>query len=71
MRKQGLTNLPTSLMGVGDFRKATPGITELSRARVPIDPAACYFDVGSTHPGSAAGAKGKGVHRLKGLVSLV
>src|SRR5436853_523965 len=31
-----------------DVRKVTPGITESSPARVPIDPEACYFDVGST-----------------------
>jgi hypothetical protein len=36
-----------------DVRKVTPGITELSSARVPIDLKACYFDVGSSYPGGA------------------
>jgi len=36
-----------------DVRKVTPGITESSPARVPIDPEACYFDVGSSYPGGA------------------
>lgn len=41
-------------MGAIDDRKATPGITESSPARVHIDPVACYLDVGSFHPGRAA-----------------
>ncbi len=40
-------------MRAKDDRKATPGITELSRARVHIDLEACYFAVGSSHPGYA------------------
>ena len=40
-------------MGVGDDRKVTPGITELSRPRAPIDGAVCYIDVGSSYPGRA------------------
>ena len=40
-------------MGARDDRKVTPGITELSRPRVPIDGAACYIDVGSSYPGGA------------------
>ena len=56
-------------MDVGDFRKATPGIRELWRARAPIDPARCYLAVGSPSPGRAVAAKGTGVHWLKGDVS--
>ncbi|BAA29293.1 58aa long hypothetical protein [Pyrococcus horikoshii OT3] len=58
-------------MGARDDRKATLGITESSRARAHIDPEACYLAVGSPHPGPAAGAKGGGVHPLKGNVSWV
>ena len=58
-------------MGVGNDRKVTPGITELSRLRVPIDGAVCYIDVGSSYPGGAEAAKGGGVHPLKGIVSWV
>jgi hypothetical protein len=58
-------------MDVGDFRKATPGISELWRARAPIDPARCYLAVGSPSPGCAVAAKGTGVHWLKGDVSWV
>ena len=71
MRKQGLTNHCTSLVGVSDNRKVTPGITELSPARVHIDLEACYFDVGSSYPGGAAAAKGGVVRPLKGFVSWV
>jgi len=59
------------LVGAGHDRKATPGITEPSRARVPIDPAVCYPDVGSSHPGSAAAPKGGAARPLKGNVSWV
>ena len=41
------------------------------RARAPIDPARCYFAVGSPPPGRAQAAKGAGVHWLKGDVSWV
>ena len=61
----------SSLMGARDDRKAISGITELSRPRVPIDGAACYFDVGSSYPGRAEASKGGGVHPLKGFVSWV
>lgn len=54
-----------------DDRKVTPGITELSPARVHIDLEACYFDVGSPYPGGALAAKGAVVRRLKGIVSWV
>jgi hypothetical protein len=58
-------------MGVGNDRKVTPGITELSRPRAHIDGGACYIDVGSSYPGGAEAAKGGGVHPLKGIVSWV
>ena len=61
----------SSLMGARDDRKVTPGITELSRPRAPIDGAVCYIDVGSSYPGCAEAAKGVGVHQLKGIVSWV
>jgi hypothetical protein len=45
--------------------------TESSRARAHIDPAACFLDVGSSHPGGAAASKGRAVRPLKGNVSWV
>ena len=52
-------NEPTSLIsGAVDNRKVTLGIIELSPARAHIDLVACYFDVVSSYPGSAAGPKG-------------
>ena len=71
MRKQGLANQHISFMGGVDNRKVTLGIIELSPARVHIDPAACYFDVGSLYPGGAAAAKGGVVRPLIGIVSWV
>ncbi len=71
MRKQGLANQCASPVGAIDKRKVTPGITELSPARVPIDLEACYFDVGSAYPGGAAATKGGVVRPLKGIVSWV
>jgi hypothetical protein len=41
------------LVGAGCDRKITPGVIGSSRARVPIDPAVWYFDVGSSYPGPA------------------
>ncbi len=58
-------------MGISDNRKVTLGITESSPARVHIDLAVCYFDVGSSYPGGAAAAKGGVVRPLKGIVSWV
>ena len=58
-------------MGVIDDRKVTLGIIELSPARVHIDLAACYFDVGSSYPGGAAAAKGGVVRPLKRIVRWV
>ena len=58
-------------MRAGNDRKVTPGIIELSRPRVHIDGAVCFFDVGSSYPGSVGAAKGGGVHPLKGIVSWV
>ena len=54
-----------------DYRKATTGIIESSPVRVYIDPAACYLDVGSFHPGCVVAAKGEVVCLLKGIVSWV
>ncbi|NAS89936.1 hypothetical protein C4E24_09475 [ANME-1 cluster archaeon AG-394-G21] len=59
------------MVGPKDVRKATPGITELSPARVHIDLEVCYFDVGFLHPGCASAAKGKTVRLLKEIVSWV
>lgn len=58
-------------MRARDDRKVTPGVMELSRLIVRIDGAACYVDVGSSYPASAAACKGEGVHLLKGIVSWV
>ena len=66
MRKQGLTNLPALFLRAVDNRKVTLGIIELSPARAHIDLVACYFDVVSSYPGSAAGPKGGVVRPLKG-----
>ena len=52
-------------------RKVTLGITESSPARAHIDPVACYLDVGSLHPASAAAGKGEVVRLLKEVVSWV
>ena len=62
--------MPLSV-GAGHDRKVTPGITGSSRARAPIDPAVCYLDVGSSHPGGAAAPKGEAARLLKGNVSWV
>ena len=71
MRKHGLANPCAFLLRARDDRKVTPGIIELSWARVHIDPRVCYFAVGSSHPGCAQAAKGGGVHPLKRFVSWV
>ena len=44
----GLANPYAFFMGAKYDRKATPGITELSRLRAHIDGAVCYIDVGSS-----------------------
>ena len=59
------------MVRAGAVRKATPGITDLCRASVPIDLGVWGLAVGSPHPGCAEAAKGAGVHRLKGIVSWV
>ena len=43
----------------------------MSRVRVHIDPAVCFLDVGTCHPGSAVAAKGGVVHPLKTHASWV
>lgn len=59
------------LVGAGDKREVTPGITELSSARVHIDPRVCYFDVVCSYPGAEQGAKGGAVRPLKGILRWV
>jgi hypothetical protein len=70
-RKSVLANFCAPLVGAKNDRKVTPGIIESLPARVHIDPAACYLDVGSFHPGRAAAAKGEVVRLLKEIVSWV
>lgn len=69
--KVGSSELLSLLGGGQNDRKVTPGIIESLPARVHIDPAACYLDVGSFHPGRAASAKGEVVRLLKEIVSWV
>ena len=52
-------------------RKGTPRIIGWSRPIVHIDGAVWCVAVGSSYPGTAQGAKGVGVHALKGIVSWV
>ncbi len=58
-------------MGAGDKREVTPGITELSSARVHIDPRVCYFDVVCSYPGAEQGAKGGSLDLAFASASLV
>ena len=51
--------------------KATLGITGLSLPRVHIDGVVWHLDVGSSHPGAAAGPKGWAVRPLKRYASWV
>ena len=51
--------------------KATLGITGLSIPRVHIDGVVWHLDVGSSHPGAAAGPKGWAVRPLKWYASWV
>ena len=53
------------LVRAKDDRKVTPGVTELSRVRVPIDLVACFLDVGSSYPGSAHNCQGWGCTPIK------
>ena len=71
MRKQGLANLGILLMRAQAVKQATPGVTDLSRARVPIDLAVWYLAVGLGHPGGAGATKGWVVHPLKTYTSWV
>jgi len=64
-------------VGACGARKITPGVTELSRARVhgfgraqcrdeQIDLVACFLDVGSSYPGSAHSVRqGKEMDRCR------
>ena len=70
--KAGPNEPPSTLfMRAGDKREVTPGITELSPARVHIDPGVCYFDVVCSYPGAEQGAKGGAVRPLKGILRWV
>src|SRR3954465_13837876 len=56
---------PAGGSGVDQRIKGTPGITGLSCPRVHIDGKVWHLDVGSSHPGAAAGPKGWAVRPLK------
>ena len=76
----GISSIKSYRFTIGSI-KITPGVTELSRVRVPIDLVACFLDVGSSYPGSAhwlfrsgmscLTPKGGAVRPLKGNVSWV
>jgi hypothetical protein len=70
--KVGLSD-PAVLYGraVAQRIKGTPGITGSSPPRVHIDGEVWHLDVGSSHPGAAAGPKGLAVRQLKRYVSWV
>ena len=70
-RNPGLVNPRAFLIEAVSDRKVTPRITGLSPPIVHIDGAVWYIAVGSPYPGTAQGAKGVGVHALKGIVSWV
>ena len=70
-RKSDLVNPRALLIGAVSDRKGTPRVIGLSRPIVHIDGAVWYSAVGSSYPGHAQGAKGVGVHALKGIVSWV
>ena len=53
----GLSSIKSYRFTIGSI-KITPGVTELSRVRVPIDLVACFLDVGSSYPGSAHNGSG-------------
>ena len=71
-RKLGLSD-PVVLSGnaIAQRIKATLGITGLSLPRVHIDGVVWHLDVGSSHPGAAAGSKGWAVRPLKRYASWV
>ena len=70
--KVGLSD-PVALSGkaIAQRIKATLGITGLSLPRVHIDGVVWHLDVGSSHPGAAAGPKGWAVRPLKRYASWV
>ena len=70
--KVGLSD-PVVLSGnaIAQRIKATLGITGLSLPRVHIDGVVWHLDVGSSHPGAVAGAKGWAVRPLKRYASWV
>ena len=64
--KVGLNDpMVESGIAIAQRTKGTLGITGLSRPRVHIDGAVWHLDVGSSHPGAAAGPKGSAARRLK------
>ena len=70
--KAGLSDPAMACGSVVDQRiKGTPGITGLSCPRVHIDGKVWHLDVGSSHPGAAAGPKGWAVRPLKRYASWV
>ena len=71
-RKLGLSDpAATGGSAVAQRIKATLGITGLSPPRVHIDGVVWHLDVGSSHPGAAAGPKGWAVRPLKRYASWV
>ena len=70
--KVGLSD-PVAVSGnaIAQRIKATLGITGLSLPRVHIDGVVWHLDVGSSHPGAAAGPKGWAVRPLKRYASWV
>ena len=71
-RKLGLSDpVAGSGTAIAQRTKATLGITGLSPPRVHIDGVVWHLDVGSSHPGAAAGPKGWAVRPLKRYASWV
>ena len=70
--KVGLSDpVVQSGIAIAQRTKATLGITGLSLPRVHIDGVVWHLDVGSSHPGAAAGPKGWAVRPLKRYASWV
>ena len=70
--KVGLSDpVAESGIAIAQRIKATLGITGLSLPRVHIDGVVWHLDVGSSHPGAAAGPKGWAVRPLKRYASWV
>ena len=70
--KAGLSDpVAGSGTAIAQRTKATLGITGLSPPRVHIDGVVWHLDVGSSHPGAAAGPKGWAVRPSKRYASWV